>query len=105
MPYLENIILQLFPNLNPKEENFKSDINRKSAINLLHYSSNIKQSNVSAIIKIWVKMLTKIYENEKLYKIHIQTQQIIQVASHYLKEENKKEITNFFQNILRKINL
>ena len=50
-------------------------------------------------------MLTKIYENEKLYKIHIQTQQIIQVASHYLKEENKKEITNFFQNILRKINL
>ena len=158
LSYLENIFLQLFLNLNPNEQNFKSDINRKLVINLLRYLSSIKQSNLKAKInigdnqneesinkieseisnvpgKVYVinadeilKMLTEIYENDKLYKILFteldkiskkevylamillflpdkQTQKIIQVASHYLKEENKKEIIDFFQDIFRRINL
>ena len=154
LSYLENIFLQLFLNLNPNEQNFKSDINRKLVINLLRYLSNIKQSNLKAKInigdnqneesinkieseisnvpgKVYVinadeilKMLTEIYENDKLYKILFteldkiskkeeylamillllpdkQTQQIIQIVSHYLKEDNKKEINLY----LRRINL
>ena len=99
LSYLENIFLQLFLNLNPNEQNFKSDINRKLVINLLRYLSSIKQSNLKAKInigdnqneesinkieseisnvpgKVYVinadeilKMLTEIYENDKLYKI------------------------------------